>query len=282
MSIQQMIEFTGILRFICLLSMAYLIYSVFLHQQYALVTEEFADWDSETDLVIVTAHFKENLDWLTHSPYPVVVCSKHSAESQSPSLTPELKCMVQNKGRETSSLLKFIIEFYEDLPKRIAFIHGHQYAWHQRFDILSAIGCAKKDKPYVSLNTIFMNDRNMQNQVYNEIGDMWETHFEPYLKIKFPERVFHDCCAQFIVSRAAIRRIPKAGYEHWLELVMNSPYDVVISVQFEYLWHVIFGEDPVLDLNAEAYVAEMFDCMPKFIPREIAEGSSGPTKFVRD
>lgn len=255
-----------------------IVYRIYLPPREGFDQEDRRQWNSHTDLVIVTAHFKEDLEWLRQSGLPLVICSKEQATPQ-PDAEP--RCMIPNKGREASSLLKFIIAFYDKLPKRIAFVHGHELAWHQRFDILSAIQCAKKDKPFVSLNVIFMDDRNLSNPTYLSIKDLWKDHFKPWLNIEFPERVFHDCCAQFIVSRDAVRRIPKRGYEHWLQLLMNSPHDNILSVQFEYLWHIIFGEDPILQLDPESYVKEHFDCMPRFLDRDVAEaaGSDYTTKF---
>ncbi len=246
-------------------------------------TETFAEgnpnWNSNSELVIVTAHFKEDLDWLRKSGISLVICSKDNAPFQRDA---DPRCMLPNRGREASSFLKFITAFYDELPKRVAFVHGHEYAWHQRFEILSAIRCAKNDKPFVSLNVIFMDDRNMSNPTYIGIKDLWDDHFKPYLNIDFPERVFHDCCAQFIVSRAAIRRLPKEAYEHWLQLLLNVTNDSVLSVQFEYLWHVIFGENTILTVDPVAYVKEMFDCIPSHVPRNIAEGGRNDysTKFV--
>jgi len=252
-----------------------------MHRNATKTKEGFAQqrqWNASSDLVVVTAHFKEDVSWLRQSGLPLVICSKENGSSL-PDAEP--RCMLPNKGREASSLLKFIIAFYDELPKRIAFVHGHEFAWHQRFDLLSAIHCAKKDKTFVSLNVIFMDDRNMSNPTYIGIKDIWAEHFKPYLKIDFPDRVFHDCCAQFIVSRAAIRRIPKRGYEHWLQLLMSTAHDSILSVQFEYLWHIIFGEDPILQHTPESYVREYFDCLPKFLRRDMAEGggNSYTTKF---
>jgi hypothetical protein len=228
----------------------------------------YTSWNSNSELVIVTAHFKEDLDWLRQSGLPLVICSKDNAPFQRDA---DPRCMLPNRGREASSFLKFITTFYEVLPQRVAFVHGHEYAWHQRFEMISAIRCAKKDKPFVSLNVIFMNDRNMSNPTFIGIKHLWDDHFKPFLNIDFPERVFHDCCAQFVVSREAIRRIPKQAYEHWLQLLLQTPNDSVLSVQFEYLWHIIFGEDTTLTVIPERYVQDMFDCIPSFAPRHLAE-----------
>jgi hypothetical protein len=37
-----------------------------------------------------------------------------------------------NVGRELTSFLRFFVEFYDDLPERMVFSHGHDKAWHQQ------------------------------------------------------------------------------------------------------------------------------------------------------
>lgn len=269
-----------IILLICFALLGFSIFFIFKKKE-TFVEEDSKRWNSNSDLVIVTAHFKEDLDWLRKSGMPLVICSKDNAPFQRDA---DPRCMLPNHGREASSFLKFITSFYDELPKRIAFVHGHEYAWHQRFEILSAIRCAKRDKPFVSLNVMFMDDRNMSNPTYIGIKDLWNDHFKPFLKIDFPQRVYHDCCAQFVVSREAVRRIPKRAYEHWLQLLLDTPNDSVLSVQFEYLWHIIFGENVILTVDPKSYVQEMYDCIPPHVSRELAEGGRNEysTQFVPD
>jgi hypothetical protein len=86
----------------------------------------------KSNLVIVTAHYNEDLEWLKKSRHPVVLCDKPGAKSSS--FTPDKSCTLNvNRGREASSFLKYIVENYDRLPERIAFIHGHEETWHQRY-----------------------------------------------------------------------------------------------------------------------------------------------------
>jgi hypothetical protein len=212
-------------------------------------------WDTSTPLIIVSAHFKENLGWLKKSTHPVVVCSKEGAST--PEIPGEPRCKLPNFGREASSYLKFIVEFYDALPVRVAFIHGHERAWHQNLDILTAIQSARPDVPYVSLNNMFYDDRTIDNHVYASFIPTWNTHFKPYVKRDLPARIFHDCCAQFIVHRDAIHALPHEAYQHWLDLLKNSKDDYTLGMQIEYVWHIIFGMPDVLESH-EQYADLMF------------------------
>ena len=79
---------------------------------------------------IVTSHWKENLDWLKKSKYPVVLIDKMGAD---PSWLEPRHIIPVNKGKEVSVYLKFIIENYDNLPDFTAFIHGHETSVHQLF-----------------------------------------------------------------------------------------------------------------------------------------------------
>ena len=54
------------------------------------------------------------------------------------------------------------------------------------------------------------------------------------------------CCAQFAVSSAQVRKRPLDAcirYHRWL---VETPLEDFVSGRvFEYLWHVLFGQEPV-------------------------------------
>lgn len=206
---------------------------------------------SNVDLLIVTAHFNEDLAWLTKAPYPVVMCDKPGA-AHSP-FTPSFCIVEKNLGREASAFLRFIVMFYDKLPEHVAFIHGHERAWHQDFDIINEIKCANfKDYDFIKLSRIFPDDwkddhNDTQKRIFDIIAFYWKDYFEPYLQRQAPKMLMHACCAQFIVSRKAILRHPKEAYEKWYGLSLTTQYDTWdVGVMFEFIWHIIFGDSDVV------------------------------------
>ena len=206
--------------------------------------------DSNIDLVIVSSHYNEDIEWLKETDLPVVVCSKV--------LNSPLCSMNINKGREASSYLKFIIDNYDILPKNIAFIHGHEDAWHHNLQhqnsktLIDIIKCAKyKAYGYISLNNLYIDDRNINNENYVYMQkELWNLLFRPYLNRNIPNHILHDCCAQFIVSRERILNLPKEAYEKWYNYILyEDPLDdnsFKLGIIFEYLWHIIFGEPDIV------------------------------------
>lgn len=218
----------------------------------------------DNSLIIVSAHFKENLDWLKKVPYKVIVCDKPGADPMN--FEKDSSCSIDvNIGREVSSFLKYIIENYDNLPNRIAFIHGHEEAWHQSYPggILKAIKDAKPELDFVNLNVYFqmnvenkespdsVNTKNGDNAEYNqqpvvfaEMERIWSDLIEPIVKYPLPKYIRFMCCAQFIVTKKALYRIKRDEYKKLYEYVMSgdgTPHnDWLRGVIIEYIWHTMF------------------------------------------
>lgn len=244
----------------------------------------FIKW-KKSHLTIVTAHHKENLDWLKKSKRDVVVCDKAGADPINFDSNP--KCSMEiNRGREASSYLKYIIEHYDSLPNYVAFIHGHEEAWHQSGNILDIINRARKEKyTYISLNNrIDLKCENFPDELHaGETGDLgtrhpafrllmkkWDTIFEPILKIPKPNYFRFKCCAQFIVSRETILTHTKEEYQKLYDFAIDpSESDFVTGMALEFIWHILFGEhydtcktdpnDPLhKDCNSKTYASTRF------------------------
>lgn len=200
-------------------------------------------------LVVVTSHYKENLNWLRESGLQLVVCSKVHDSPECP--------LHANRGREASAYLQYILSNYDHLPDHIAFVHGHEDAWHHGFDkpLLDVIRSAKfREYGFVSLNNWYIDDRTMDNDKMVYIRSIWNEVFRPFLKRDAPVYIYHDCCAQFIVSRERVLANSLEAYETWYELIMrDEAFDdggYTWGIIFEMLWPLIFGEPDVVDKKA--------------------------------
>lgn len=216
------------------------------------------------NLVIVTAHYKEDLNWLKKSPWPVVVCDKKGAAPMDFQADP--KCSLsENRGREASAFLKYIIEYYDSLPEYVAFIHGHENAWHQEGDLINAIRRARiTHAKYISLNNRIdlksiepqaiehSEDIEANHPAYKILKKRWSDLFGPILGIPYPEYLRFKCCAQFIVSKDTIRNHSKEDYQKLYEFVMDpKEEDYTTGMAMEFIWHIIFGGNPDMCSNAD-------------------------------
>ena len=208
------------------------------------------------DVHVVTSHYKENLEWLKGIRWPIVLIDKQGADSTC--FTPET--VIPNQGREASSYLKYIIDHYDSLPKWVAFIHGHETAWHQMrpYHMLDMINHAELNEDmFESFNGHFtiVPSSSEQHEVI-QVQKHWDLVQHVLGDLEPNNDGMTDAGAQFIVSRDRILRHTKETYQGWYDALMSEsaaqPSDIIIgdrctveyelSVFFEYTWHAIFGE----------------------------------------
>jgi hypothetical protein len=192
------------------------------------------------------------------------MCDKPGSDTTD--FTPDMTCTLDvNYGREASSYLSYIINNYENLPDHVAFIHGHEEAYHQNnpYGILKAIEMAKiNEYDYISLNNEMQAmilepgmvfERNnpwwiskQQDMNHYLMRRVWKDLYEPYLGYPFPEKIRCERSAQFIVSKKAILNRPKKMYEELLHFLSygEKEFGTLASFVLEFSWHMIFGEKP--------------------------------------
>ena len=145
-------------------------------------------------LEICSSHFNEDLEWLKKSQWPVSIVHHEGGAPV------EYTYVIPNVGLEVSAYLKYIIERYDTLPDHVAFIHGHETAWHQQggrpmLDMIKTANIEKYD--YVPLNNSW-RCVNSEKQMADQLEFIKANKFtvDPH---------FITCCGgQFIVSKKAI------------------------------------------------------------------------------
>jgi hypothetical protein len=154
--------------------------------------------------------------------------------AHAPAIAPET--VIPNKGREAASYLRYIIDHYETLPEYVAFIHGHEKAWHHKFkgSLLDRI----KKAEYLPLNG-YWTDTDTQHP--EKIKKHWHV-IEPWVGPQPTFNGYTDGGAQFVASRRRIQRHPKEAYQHWYDVITTSDEHFDMGVMFEFAWHYIMGE----------------------------------------
>jgi hypothetical protein len=195
----------------------------------------------EPTVVIVTSHWKEDLTWLKKSKYPVVLIDHEGSEP--PAIKPTT--IIPNRGNESSSYIRYIIDNWDNLPDYVAFIHGHETAHHQKHKehMLTLIDRAQRSG-FVTLNGMWLGEpapSNVKRDYYLQIAKYWYL-FEPYMK-KYPNKsLFTDACGQFIVSKDEITKYPLKAWQTWYEALIHPDTHQELGFVFEYTWHYIFGQ----------------------------------------
>ncbi|KKA17579.1 hypothetical protein T310_8486, partial [Rasamsonia emersonii CBS 393.64] len=212
------------------------------------------------DRIIVVGKLKdEDTDWVINE-LPDWQHAIYTVDDPEATLRPP-----KNKGRESNVYLQYIIDNYDNLPSIIVFLHSHRdgypRAWHTEFEEHDNVlnvrmlqldfiqrngyanlrcnfipGCPDEIQP-------FRNPRDEWRTAEHAFADAWRALFN---NSDIPEVVATPCCSQFAVSSAQVRKRPLSSYiwfQKWL-LETELPDDVSGRIM-EYLWHIIFGQDPV-------------------------------------
>ena len=193
---------------------------------------------SNNKLVILASHYSENLFWLKNIKYPFIISSKIEKN--------KTRFISINKGNESMAYLDYIVKFYDCLPEYTLFCHGHYIDWHQRSSIDTIINNIKLEQPYLNISDLGVDDRynNCFNKYYKNLKLVWNELFLDTLG-PIADRYYDKCCAQFIVHRDRIRLRPKKFYERLINYIIHKD-NGDIGYFLEYIWHNIFGEDPVI------------------------------------
>ncbi len=195
--------------------------------------------------MIVVSHYNEDLDWLDlfiGEQIPHIVYTR-SSDSLARHTIPV------NKGREAVVYLRYIVDYYSNLPSVIAFVHAHRTSWHQKdpSDVVVALRALQWNKynymPLTSAmtNSIFkLNTGDLQATVNYEL---WQAVLRKELGPPPPNGIQAPCCASFVVKREAILAHPKMFYSNISDYILASQYsDQKTGRTLEYTWHLIFGQ----------------------------------------
>ncbi|KAJ5621085.1 hypothetical protein N7510_005069 [Penicillium lagena] len=210
---------------------------------------------AKLDQVIVVGKTRwENTDWVTEE----LSDSWQNAiyEVNNPEAPLRVK---KNKGKESNVYLQYILDHYHALPSIIVFLHAHRAnAWHIEFEQDNVRNMRRLKIDHVRKSGYVNLRCNWGPGCPDEVQPNREQHDERWTEIAFadawksmmnttvPEVIAVPCCSQFAVTREQVLARPYSdylGYHNWL---MQTHLDDETSGRiFEYLWHIIFGQDPV-------------------------------------
>lgn len=171
-----------------------------------------------------------------------------------------------NKGREAMAYLTYLIDHYNSLPSIIAFLHPHEDgypgAWHTDADDYSNVNSLNtlrldyvQEQGYANLRCLQTPGCPNEIQPFREpyedhrgaehaMPEVWPRFFGNETEV--PRTIGAACCGQFAVSRAQVLKRPLQEYKTFRDWLIETPlHDDVSGRVLEYLWHIIFGRDPI-------------------------------------
>lgn len=174
----------------------------------------------------------------------------------------------RNKGREANVYLTYIIDNYDKLPSTIAFIHPHENGWPEAWHTDSPGYSNAKSLQTLNLDFVQRNGYANLRCLHNpgcpdeiqplryppredaEMADQERKYAEVWGHVfnntDVPTVVATPCCAQFAVSKDQVHKRPKEDYVRLHTYLMESELsDKILGRIYEYMWHIIFGQEPV-------------------------------------
>lgn len=103
--------------------------------------------------IIVISRYQENLEWLDYIKIPYIIYNKG----------PEVEGVINipNVGRESETMLRYIIENYENIPENVTFLQGDPFP--HSHNIINQVN------DYTESNRlIYLSDRNCTDNINGE------------------------------------------------------------------------------------------------------------------
>ena len=206
---------------------------------------------SQMNTIIIVSHYsksrpKKDIKWVakfTKLGFHTLIYDHISSNVSSLYSVPE------NKGREASVYLKYMIDFYDSLQMYSAFIQDDEESWHHKGSIVKLV----KDLVGTDIKYKNMNNRCLSTIEPNNLYPMMVNYFNKCLKSYIgPIEKYGDwtagykCCAQFIVHRDLIHKYPKKMYENMYRYMMDEKHnEKAKGHMFEWTLHLLF-DNPYL------------------------------------
>lgn len=182
-------------------------------------------WNYETKFFVIINQYDYDVSWKKQLKFPHVVYTKDTPENE--------PFNAINKAKSESNILKFIYEFYDNLPENLISIHQYNIRpWQHTGDIVDILNDSNFEnrytnnniKGYMSLNHFKLGDVNEQIPRMLNSG-WWDNTMKPYFGN------IHDYgnftkgkygCAQYVVSRERIRSLPIEFYKNMYDWLINN------------------------------------------------------------
>ncbi|EDN06166.1 hypothetical protein I7I51_06548 [Histoplasma capsulatum] len=167
-----------------------------------------------------------------------------------------------NKGHEAMVYLTYLIDHYDNLPDIMIFMHSHRIGWHNEhalaMDAVAHINRLSSERVtregYMNLRCNWdpgcpawlhpgKTEADTGKPEEANLATAWRALFPG---IEVPEVLAQACCAQFAISRARARAIPRARYVFYRDWILRTELSDSISGRvWEYLWQVLFAGQTV-------------------------------------
>lgn len=226
--------------------------------------------NNENTIIVISRHEKD-MSWtrkLCDQGFHVIVYD-HQKHSNHPYFVKE------NKGREASVYLRYIIDYYDHLHQYTIFLQDDDKSWHHEGSIADLVqGRKGKKSKFFNLNKRCLALIE-PNNLYPMMKDYFTRFLSPYIG---PIEKYGDwtagykCCAQFIVHRDYLRKFPKKMYEDIFQYMMDGRHDEKAKGHmFEWTLHLLYDNPFIIHKMSEDKFKKMMNSRIKKIKEAVGK-----------
>jgi|GEM_PF-3362073 len=265
-------------------------------------------WPEQTRFLVLVHLYDGDVEWAKKLNFPYIIYEKEKPEKEPFSAI--------NKAKAETNLLKFIAEFYDDLPENIIQVYQYEYKDYHEGSLVDILNSPNFELEYLASKTKgFWNFNKVVWRELPPIEGMIGVGFWPVAMAPTFENIEgygnfmagKKACAQFVVSRDRIRTLPKEFYSNlyfWLcnntVGTVDTPFDPVTKIRLptpidsywnsnhftsrcmEKTWELIFtSHKPNEDIAIPVLIS---DCILKNSKKNISYISAlyGANNYYRD
>ena len=173
-----------------------------------------------TSVVLVPAVYKE---WTTYGIPPWARTRDYQVHLYQ-RLDPRKPNFAYNFGYEAGVYLRFIVDYYHDLPNHTAFVHARPQQHNRRW--LDWLKCIQPDLNYTILNNQYIKYRPIHSVGGPEKEQCWRDMVGAIghrIPDKLEPAVGFYCCNQFVISKWQLLRYPLQTYRVLLRMMGDQP-----------------------------------------------------------
>jgi hypothetical protein len=230
-------------------------------------------WTKDTEFLVIVNHYDHDISWTEKLELPFVVYHKDKPEEE--------PFNAVNKGKSETNLLKFIFQFYDDLPKNIINVHQYEEKWYHEGSLVDILNDPmlkykyelSQTPGYYSLNNYPLCDAPKKVKKMVKSG-WWSNTMEKYFGDMEGYGNFtlgKQGGAQFIVGRDRIHSLPKEFYENmYYWIIENVSDEITVGIDPETLCRL--AQETDFDLKSNYYMSRYLEWTWELIFATYKEG----------
>lgn len=196
-------------------------------------------WNTTTPFLVIVNHYDHDVSWAQRLKLPHIVYYKDQPERE--------PFNARNKAKSETNLLKFISDFYDNLPQNVITVHQYEHKFYHEGSLVDILNDPAFVTKYARTKGYWCFNKAILGSVKEQLPRMLESGWwDACMRPTFGP--IENCgdftmnkigCAQFVVSRERIHSLPREFYRKMYDwLVENTLDEEPTSYDPKTLWRV--------------------------------------------